>query len=112
MPTASPSRPCPRPDQVDHGPVDGIRVTRPRDGVTLLLIDRPEQYNALDETILLGLEALIDGLATDRSTRAVVVSGAGAAFCAGGDLDQIRKVSEAPRPWGEEFLGRALRPAL
>jgi enoyl-CoA hydratase/carnithine racemase len=74
--------------------------------------DRPEQYNALDETMLLGLEGLIDGLATDPSTRAVVVSGAGAAFCAGGDLDLIRTVSEAPRQRGEEFLGRALRPAL
>jgi enoyl-CoA hydratase/carnithine racemase len=112
MPAANPSWQGPIPDPVDRSPVDGVRVTRPREGVTLLLIDRPEQYNALGETVLLGLERLIDGLATDASTRAVVVSGVGAAFCAGGDLDLIRKASEAPRQWGEEFLGRALRPAL
>ena len=112
MLSANAPRPGPAPDSLDRGRVDGVRVTWPRDGVALVLIDRPEQYNALDETILLALEALVDGLATDRSTRAVVVSGAGAAFCAGGDLDLIRKVSEAPRQWGEEFLGRALRPAL
>ncbi|HEV7686919.1 MAG TPA: enoyl-CoA hydratase/isomerase family protein, partial [Acidimicrobiia bacterium] len=112
MRSPNPSRPRPTPDPVGHSPLDGVRLTRPRDGVTLLLIDRPEQYNALDETMLLGLEGLIDGLATDRSTRAVVVSGAGVAFCAGGDLDLIRKASEAPRQWGEEFLSRALRPAL
>src|SRR5256885_10651843 len=111
MPAANPSWLCPIPDPVDRNAVDGVRLTRPRDGVTLLLIDRPEQYNALDETVLLSLESLLDGLARDASTRAVVVSGVGAAFCAGGDLDLIHKVSEAPE-CGEEFLGRALRPAL
>jgi len=100
------------PEPVDRSPVDGVRVTRPRDGVTLLLIDRPEHYNALGETVLLSLEGLIDGLAGDPSTRAVVISGAGAAFCAGGDLDLTRKAWEAARQWGEEFLGQALRPAL
>ncbi|MEW6472008.1 MAG: enoyl-CoA hydratase/isomerase family protein [Actinomycetota bacterium] len=92
--------------------VDGVRLLRPRDGVTLLLLDRPEQFNALDEAILLGLEALFDGLAGDPSTRALVLSGAGFGFCAGGDLDLIRRASEATPEWAEKFLARALRPAL
>jgi enoyl-CoA hydratase/carnithine racemase len=99
-------------DLADFSTVDGVRSLRPRDGVALLLLDRPEQYNALDEPLLLGLESLIDGLGDDPSVRAVVVSGAGAAFCAGGDLNLIRKASEAPPAWGEAFLARALRPVV
>lgn len=96
----------------DSSTVDGVRLLRPRDGVALLLLDRPAHYNALDETVLLGLEALIDGLADDPTVRAVVLSGAGAAFCAGGDLDLIRKASEETPAWGEAFLARALRPVI
>ena len=96
---------------VEPAPVEGVRLDRPRNGVALVTIDRPERYNALDEPILLGLTGLLDALADDPATRSVVVSGAGPAFCAGGDLDVLRKVAEAPLEAGEQFLTRALQAA-
>ena len=92
--------------------VEGIRVTRPRVGVTLITLDRPERYNALDEPIVLGLAGLFEGLAGDPETRAVVVCGAGPAFCAGGDLDLIRKVGDDSVEGGEAFLRRVLEPVV
>jgi enoyl-CoA hydratase/carnithine racemase len=96
---------------VDVAPVAGVRLDRPRDGVTLLTIDRPERYNALDESILLGLTRLVDALADDPATRVMVVCGAGPAFSAGGDLELLRKVAGASVEDGGRFLTRALQAA-
>jgi len=93
-------------------PVDGIRVERPRDGVTLVVIDRPDRYNAVDEPLLVGLAGLVEGLADDPATRAVVVCGAGSAFCTGGDLDLLRRVATAPVDAAEDVLRRAQRAAV
>lgn len=63
------------------------RVTRERVGaVTVITLNRPEAYNALD--LQLG-EELLDALIEcdeDQGVRAVVLTGAGRAFCAGGDI--------------------------
>ena len=100
------------PAVVERMTVPGIRVSQPHDGVTLVTVDRPDRFNALDEPILLGLPELLDALGEDPTTRVVVVCGAGSAFCAGGDLDVIRSVAAAPTEWTEQFLSRALRPSL
>ncbi|MCW1955401.1 MAG: enoyl-CoA hydratase [Roseobacter sp.] len=49
----------------------------------------PERLNALSEEMLAALQAEFDALKHDRSIRAVVLSGAGKAFCAGHDLKQM-----------------------
>jgi 2-(1,2-epoxy-1,2-dihydrophenyl)acetyl-CoA isomerase len=56
------------------------------DGVATITLDRPAAYNALDLT--LGRELFRAALEADedRSVRCVVVTGAGNAFCAGGDV--------------------------
>jgi len=52
-----------------------------------ITIDREERRNALNEAVALGIGAGLDQAETDRSVRAVVLTGAGdKAFCAGGDL--------------------------
>jgi enoyl-CoA hydratase/carnithine racemase len=100
------------PAVIERMTVPGIRVSQPCDGVTLLMVERPDRFNALDEPILLGLPQLLDALGEDPTTRALVVSGAGAAFCAGGDLDVIQSVASRPSEWTEPFLTRALRLSL
>jgi len=62
--------------------------------VATLRLNRPEKLNALIPE--LG-RALVDGLrraADDESVRAVVITGAGRAFCAGGDLELLRDVRQ------------------
>jgi len=74
-------------------------------GVVTLCLNRPEKLNALNlemaQTLLKGLLRAED----DASVRAVVITGKGRAFCAGGDLDQIRD-ARARRARGdfESFL--------
>jgi enoyl-CoA hydratase/carnithine racemase len=59
-------------------------------GVATLTLNRPDQFNCLSEELLAALQAALDGLAGDTAVRAVVIAGAGRAFCAGHDLKQMR----------------------
>jgi enoyl-CoA hydratase len=66
-----------------------VLVDRPSDGVALLTLNRPEKYNALSTDLLRALVEALDRLADDTSLRALVLTGAGAAFCAGLDLHEL-----------------------
>jgi enoyl-CoA hydratase/carnithine racemase len=55
-------------------------------GVRVLSLNRPEQLNAMTAELCEALHVQFDAVAADRSCRAVVLTGAGRAFCAGLDL--------------------------
>src|SRR5271168_1393632 len=55
-------------------------------GVATLTMNRPEARNALTGQMQAGLSEAIPRLAADPKVRAVVITGAGGAFCAGGDV--------------------------
>jgi enoyl-CoA hydratase/carnithine racemase len=59
-------------------------------GVLTLTLNRPGQFNSLSEELLAELQAALDAAAADAAVRAVVIAGAGKAFCAGHDLKQMR----------------------
>lgn len=59
-------------------------------GVLTLTLNRPEALNSLSEALLRELEEALDAVEKDPSSRAVVVAGAGKAFCAGHDLKEMR----------------------
>lgn len=59
-------------------------------GVATLTLNRPKQYNALSSAVLTALQEILDAIATDKSVRAIVIAGAGSAFCAGHDLKEMR----------------------
>ena len=56
------------------------------DGVATLTMNRPEARNALTGEMLAALSAAVPRLADDPKVRVVVLTGAGGAFCAGGDV--------------------------
>lgn len=56
------------------------------DGVATLTMNRPESRNALTGELLAALSAAAPRLALDPKVRVVVLTGAGGAFCAGGDV--------------------------
>lgn len=62
-----------------------VRVER-RGAVVGLTIDRPDRLNALDVPSFLELRRNLQEAALDPSVRAVLLTGAGRAFCAGGDV--------------------------
>jgi enoyl-CoA hydratase/carnithine racemase len=55
-------------------------------GVATVTLDRPAQLNALTMTMLAELREVFDRIDADDGVRAVIVTGAGSAFCAGADL--------------------------
>ena len=66
-----------------------LRLDRPAEGVALVTLDNPDMRNAMSEEMTSSWVSVIDDLAADRSVRAVVVTGAGSAFCSGGDTSWI-----------------------
>jgi enoyl-CoA hydratase len=65
-----------------------LLVDRPRDGVVLVTLNRPERYNAITFQMFDELHDLTGRLTADDEARAVVVTGAGKGFCSGLDLDE------------------------
>lgn len=56
------------------------------DGVAVLTLNRPEARNAMSGEMNAGLESALDYAERSPSVRCVVITGAGGAFCAGGDV--------------------------
>jgi 2-(1,2-epoxy-1,2-dihydrophenyl)acetyl-CoA isomerase len=74
---------------------DGLRVEV--DGpVATLTLDRPEALNALTVPVKVALRAALESIAADRAIRAVILTGAGRAFCAGQDLAERDEPDAAP----------------
>ena len=71
-------------------------LERKDDGaVAHLLLNAPDSLNALSDAMLLALKEEFSRLNEDRSVRAVVLSGAGKAFCAGHDLKEMTRGRQA-----------------
>ncbi len=58
-------------------------------GVATLTLDRPERLNALTFEVYDELRRVFPALSGEKSVRAVVITGAGRAFCSGGDVEDI-----------------------
>ena len=86
---------------------DKLEVRREGD-VLHLCLNRPEVRNALDEELIGAVTHALRHDARDPSTRVVVLEGAGKVFCAGADLQYMRRVADAdeatnletPGDWG------------
>ncbi|HEY3765005.1 MAG TPA: enoyl-CoA hydratase-related protein [Gaiellales bacterium] len=61
--------------------------------VATVTLDRPEQRNALDRELMIELTQMISALSYD-GTRVIVITGAGKAFCAGADLEWMRRARD------------------
>jgi 2-(1,2-epoxy-1,2-dihydrophenyl)acetyl-CoA isomerase len=76
---------------------DHLLVER-RDAVLYLTMNRPEKLNALSEAMTEALVAELTAAASDPAVGAVVLTGAGRGFCAGGDIGAMRSTNEAAEP--------------
>jgi 2-(1,2-epoxy-1,2-dihydrophenyl)acetyl-CoA isomerase len=65
------------------------------DQVATVTLNRPDQKNAMTHVMREELVQAIRANESDNSVRVVIVTGAGEAFCAGGDLNEKRRASEA-----------------
>jgi len=71
------------------GKYENLRFERRENGVLWMTIDRPDAMNATSAAMHWGLSRVWDDINDDDETRVVVVTGAGDAFSAGGDIDWI-----------------------
>ncbi|WP_208354568.1 enoyl-CoA hydratase [Pseudaestuariivita rosea] len=65
-------------------------------GVAHLMMNAPETLNALSDEMLAALQGAFDSIAQDDTVRAVVLSGAGKAFCAGHNLKEMTAARQSP----------------
>ena len=81
-------------------------------GVATLTLSRPEKHNALDNATTRELHAALLAVEGDPSVRVVVLTGAGASFCAGADIAHMRSMMNATEAQNVEdalLLARCLR---
>ena len=73
-----------------------IRVERDEArGIARIVLDRPDQRNALNSALVANLTAEIARFESDDDIRVVTLSGSGKDFCAGADLREIRASMDA-----------------
>ncbi|MCQ9164837.1 MULTISPECIES: enoyl-CoA hydratase/isomerase family protein [unclassified Arthrobacter] len=70
-----------------------LAFSRPGDGILLVTLNRPEKLNATDEQMHGELARVWRDVANDPQTRVAVITGAGTAFSAGGDLDMVERLA-------------------
>ena len=71
--------------------MDPAAVTRSDDGVLLVELNRPDRRNAIDGEMADALRVAFENAADDGTVRAVILTGKGRAFSAGGDLRRFER---------------------
>ena len=64
-------------------------------GVTTLTLNRPEKYNAISRAMTYELLDALTTISNDKDNRVLVITGAGKAFCAGADVQDLNSESTA-----------------
>jgi methylglutaconyl-CoA hydratase len=62
-------------------------------GIATITLNRPEIHNAFDDTVIAALTAAFKQADEDPAVRAVVLASTGKSFCAGGDLNWMRRMA-------------------
>ena len=69
-----------------------------RNAIGIVALNRPDVHNAFDETLIAELTEVFKALGADDDVRVVVVTGNGPSFCAGADLNWMKKMAGYRRP--------------
>jgi enoyl-CoA hydratase/carnithine racemase len=73
---------------------DEVLIEMPAPGVTRLVLNRPDSFNALSSEMLSALEVALQSVAENAACRVVVIAAGGKAFSAGHDLREMRNHPE------------------
>lgn len=75
-----------------------LNVTRDDAGIISLELARPDKRNAMSGEMISELTQFAKSVGADKTARAVILSGQGSVFCAGGDLGWMQQQIQADRP--------------
>lgn len=81
----------------DYSRYQTLRVEKDARGIALVTLNRPEKRNAVSDQMHRELEDIFVDLAGDDEVRVIVLTGAGKAFCAGGDVEAMKTGEFRPR---------------
>jgi 2-(1,2-epoxy-1,2-dihydrophenyl)acetyl-CoA isomerase len=91
------------PNPSEEGMTNKNVLLRIEDHVATVTLNRPHVLNAINDALKYELIDLLEKLDKDESVRVVTLTGAGKAFCAGGDIQQFKKRYD-------EFIARGGSP--
>jgi 2-(1,2-epoxy-1,2-dihydrophenyl)acetyl-CoA isomerase len=90
---------------------DDVVMLNVEDGIARIRFNRPAALNAIDEAVARGFLSACEAVSQRSDVRVVVLSGAGRAFMAGGDVRRMREAGADAAPVVDALLG-FLNPAL
>jgi methylglutaconyl-CoA hydratase len=64
-----------------------------KDGIARVTLNRPELRNAFDDSLIAGLKKAFEEIGNDDAIRVMVLAGNGPAFCAGADLNWMKRMA-------------------
>ena len=79
------------------------------DGVALLELNRPHRLNAFNRQMIGEWREALAQIANDRRVRVMVLTGAGRAFCAGGDADEMTEMQSASNVERKNYLWHSIQ---
>ena len=71
-----------------------VLVDQPRPGVTVVTLNRPERMNAMAFDVMIPVREALEAVSRDNGTRVVILTGAGAGFCSGADLESSGRIPD------------------
>ena len=100
-----------------------VAIEREADGITFVMLNRPEKRNAMSPDLHYDMNAALDMVAADKDTKVVVLGGNGEAWCAGQDLrlyfrgtendpEERQRSNEASHAWRWERLSTFAKPTI
>lgn len=85
-----------------------VRIDRPRDGVAVVVLNRPDRLNAMKPSTMPALVEALESLAADEDARVVVLTGSGRGFCTGMDLAALDEMApmeiQAQTAWMRDLM--------
>jgi len=72
---------------------DTLLIETPAEGVRLIRLNRPRQYNALNSTLLIELGKALETFDADDAIGSVIITGSGKAFAVAADIAEMAGIS-------------------
>lgn len=69
-----------------------------KDRIATITLNRPERMNSIDDTMPINIAKAMAKAGSDPGVRAIILTGAGRAFCAGADIGRLQRRSGGERP--------------
>ncbi len=82
-----------------------LKIERDARGVVMIVLNRPEVHNAFDEVMIREVIECFRDMGADDTVRVIIIAAEGKSFCAGADLNWMKRASEYDEDQNREDAG-------